>query len=561
MKITRSNLKRIIETYLKEAPLAWGEDEEGNRIPSIVVPGSKEEKEEFIKRSDEVPGGLHVNPEEVHEFGSEAFEGGQLFSGAHYRGMPYSHDKETGDMSIDYLREKYKSLYLRSGYVSRVDRQLKKFPIDVHFVLLPHFVGPKGNYDDPFSSFYQGLSLRKDKEVDQSGQAFTSEFDLEGKRIVQDNPGYMRGDVNITEFADDSGKTRQFVFDANDANLKEYNNFIKDYIKEKTGAIVKPDDLVVVNFVTFRNIKKVLTLNDFEKAKKYIDSIIGKRFNFIDSIYLIFHSLFDSGPMAIPSEYDLSDPNPVDGGDEHVFSSLFQRLSKYDSFFNIPYEGYSSNRLNFPQARVLTVTEEEFAELQRKAAMFGLTWKKVPNSNQLRTGLTHGAQQGLHLNKKDYRRAISLGLGASIVVRAKDSKSKKIISPLSSFRNQSRDTSHDARKSDTVATIIRDKRDKDSQSKDVRSIFNVKTIRKGTINSGFDFYAEMCNVAFLADIFPINVAKIKNSEILNDNDKDWLLRVFVPYFKRVYEMIKAFRESLKGKFIYGSASDLTRFDK
>ena len=557
MKITRRQLKRIFEIYLKEAPLAWGEDEEGNEIPSIVVPGTKEEKEEFIKRSDAVPGGLHVNPEEVHEFGSEAFEGGNLFSGAHHRGMPYDHDKETGDMSIDYLREKYKSLYLRSGYVNRIDKQLKRFPIDVHFVLLPMFIGPKGSYDDPFTSFYQSLSLRKDKEVDQSGQTFTQETDREGKRIVQDNPGYMRGDVNIEEFAADSGKTRQFVFDANDANLREYNNFIKDYIKEKTGAIVKSDDLVIVNFVTFRNIKKVLTLNDFEKAKSYIDSIIAKRFNFIDSIYLIFHSLFDSGPMAIPSEYDLSDPNPPDGGDEHIFSNLFQRLSKYDSFFNIPYEGYSSNRLNFPQARVLTVTEEEFGDLQRKAAMFGLTWKNVPNSNQLRTGLTQGVQQDLHLSKEDYNRAISLGLAASIVVRTEDNKNKKIISAPASGNNL--DISHDARKSDTVATIINNK--KDEESKDIRSIFRVKTIRNGTINSGFDFYSEMCNVAFLLDIFPIDVAKIESSEFLNDDDKAWLLSVFVPYFERVYEMIKEFRNSLKGKFIYGSASDLTRFNK
>lgn len=546
MKITRSQLKRIVESYLKEAPLAWGEDEEGNKTPSIVVPGSKEEKEEFIKRSDEVPGGLYLNPEEVHEFGSESFEAGALFGGDHHKGMPYDHDKNIGDMSIDYLREKYKSLYLKSGYVSRIDRQLQRFPIDVHFVLLPMFVGPRGSYDDPFTSFYQKLSLRKDKEVDRSGQTFTSEIDREGKRVIRDNPGYMRGDVNIEEFASDSGKTRQFVFDANDANLKEYNDFIKDYIKEKTGAIVKADDLVIVNFVTFRNIKKVLTLNDFEKAKEYIDSIIAKRFNFIDSIYLIFHSLFDSGPMAIPSVYDLSDPNPSDGGDENVFSNLFQRLSKYDSFFNIPYEGYNSNRLNFPQASVLTVTEEEFADLQRKAAMFGLEWKKVSNSNQLRTGLHIS-----NVSKKDYQQALSLGLGSSIVVRAKDDKSKKIISPPVSG------TSHDERKLDNVATVIRHS----NEDTDVRSIFRVKTIRNGTINSGFDFYSEMCNVAFLFDIFPIDVEKIESSEFLNDDDKDWLLSVFVPYFERVYEMIKEFRNNLKGKFIYGSASDLTRFNK
>ena len=52
MKLTKRQLKGLVEVFLKEAPLAMGDDDK----PSIVVPGGKEEREEFKEKSSEVDG-------------------------------------------------------------------------------------------------------------------------------------------------------------------------------------------------------------------------------------------------------------------------------------------------------------------------------------------------------------------------------------------------------------------------------------------------------------------------------------------------------------------------
>ena len=518
MKLSKRQLSVLIESFLKESPLALGDDGK----PSIIVPGDKEEREEFESRTKAVDVHPELDSRAPNEFAGTLFgDDGKIFG--MMSGDSFSdgveHDIEIGDQVNEYISGRYKELYLSAGNVKRVQSQLSRFPIDVHFVLLPQFVGPGQGFDSAFNTFSQATNLS-------SGDS------------LETNVGHMRNNAQDVKWLEhELGLSRQNIVSANDSRMAEYNIFIKDYIKEKTGAVVKPDDLVVVNFVVFRNTRHALKLNDFERAKSFIDSIIKKRFYFIDSIYNIFHTFFDGGPMSIPLANDeLTE-------DQGIFINLFSILSKYDPFFNFPATNYKQFFANAHRS----ITQQEFDELVRKAKSIGTDIVQDSGSNTYRA-LDNQQLYDRYGNWDKVRKisadSLRLGLTTPVIVR---SVNKKVISPESEYNSQR------TAKPDEVGQILRS-----SSSAGVRDIFKPKTIKSGKINTAFDFYAELCNVAFLNQTFPVDIEKLKNNEIISDDDKKQIMNEFIPYMENLYSEILEFTDKLKGKFVYGSASDVTR---
>jgi len=145
-------------------------------------------------------------------------------------------------------------------------------------------------------------------------------------------------------------------------------------------------------------------------------------------------------------------------------------------------------------------------------------------------------------------------LKAAYMIRSPDKK-RTISTGLNDQKYDIGDsfTTPSARKPDTIGSIL----GKGSE-KDVRGIFKPRTIKMGTINTPFDFYAELFNFSFLQQRLPIDIQKIKESKVLSEDDKEYLLYVFVPYVEGVHQEVLDFTQSLKGSFAYGSASDITR---
>ena len=548
MRLTRKQLNILIERFLKEAPLATGDDDQ----PSIVVPGGEEEREEFKKRSGEVDGDNPVlDPEKIMGLSigaRQSYDIDSIMRGSR-RNPPEAIDPEFVKQVNEYLSEEYKKLYLNSGNVRRVTRQLSNFPLDIHFVLLPQFVGVD-SYSSDISQFFNDFRVNS-KEFGRETRPGGRSSNVGDERKVVKDLNSLAG-FNVNDAVEISHKSRQKIFSGDDSRMGPYNNFIKDYIKEKTGAIVKPDDLVIVNFVTFRNVGKVLDYRDLEAAKTYIDSILKKRFYFQDSIYMIMHTFFDGGPMGIPAGvheyYDEGDERGLGKEDvvfdQVVFYELCQRLKKYDPFFNFAFDAYDEHRKfqreNPPEyasaediERLKVLARQYDGEMVHNPTFDSWYFKSNDGSpKSARTDLPDEFEPAYMIRSANKKRTISTGLDDEIGYSFTTTRKKK---------------------PDTIGTILGK-----GTTEEVRSIFKPRTIKMGTINTPFDFYAELCNFSFLQQRFPIDVQKIQTSNILTDDDKDYLLNEFVPYFEGIHQEVLDFTQSLKGTFVYGSASDITR---
>ena len=537
----------MIESFLKEAPLALGNDGK----PSIIVPGGEEEREEFKKRSGEVDGdNLVLDPETLMGLSIGARKTHDVAGIQNSRNPPESIDPDFVKKVNEYLSEEYKKLYLGAGNVKRVTRQLSNFPLDIHFVLLPQFVG-MDSYSSDISQFFNDLRVNSKEFGRQARTGGRSPSVGDERKVVKDLNSLVG--FNVNDAVEISHNSRQKIFDSDDPTMRPYNDFIKDFIKEKTGAVVKPDDLVIVNFVVFRNIGKVLDYRDFEAAKTYIDAILKKRFYFQDSIYMIMHTFFDGGPMGIPAgvhEYfDEGDESGLGKEgvifDQVVFYELCQRLKKYDVFFNFDFDNYDEHRKFTRENPAEYASADEIEELKSLALQYDGKMMHLPqfdswyfksNDGRIeRDDIPDELKAGYMIRSPNKKRTISTGLNGQ----------KYDIGD--SF------TTPSARKPDTIGSIL----GKGSE-KDVRGIFKPRTIKMGTINTPFDFYAELCNFSFLQQRFPIDIQKIQTSSMLTDDDKDYLLNEFVPYFEGIHQEVLDFTQSLKGTFVYGSASDITR---
>ena len=549
MRLTRKDLNILIERFLKEAPLATGDDDQ----PSIIVPGSEEEREEFKKRSGEVDGDNPVlDPEKIMGLSIGArrsYDIDSIMFGS--RNPPEDIDPAFVKQVNEYLSEEYKKLYLSSGNVKRVTRQLSNFPLDIHFVLLPQFVGVD-SYSSDISQFFNDFRV--------NSKEFGREMRLGGRsanvgderKVVKDLNSLGVFSNNINDAVEISHKSRQKIFSVDDPKMGPYNEFIKDFIQEKTGAVVKPDDLVIVNFVTFRNIGKVLDYRDFEAAKTYIDSILRKRFYFQDSIYMIMHTFFDGGPMGIPAGvheyYDEGDERGLGKEgvvfDQIVFYELCQRLKKYDPFFNFSFDDYDEHRKFTRENPPEYASVEDIERLKVLARQYDGKMVHNPTRNSWYFKSNDGRPDSERPELPDEFEPIYM-------IRSSNKK-RTITTGLDDEIGYSFTTTR-KKKPDTIGTIL----GKDSEQ-GVRNIFKPKTIKSGTVNTPFDFYAELCNFSFLQQRFPIDIQKIENSDVLSEDDKDYLLNEFVPYYQGIHQEVLDFTQSLKGTFVYGSASDITR---
>lgn len=536
--ITRGQLRQLVETFLFEAPLATSD----SGTPSISMPKDRSDKKAFKKKSDQI---------KTRRLKTTMYPN---YAGDYEQWDENPKKTKSYHKKIhDYISSKYAKLFLSASKIKRISRQLSKLPIDVHFVLLPHM---SDSQDSQITNLNQRVAIRdRDLPDDHDRQqmsaergTFLSSFeekdendpDFDESIHYRKNPG----------FSDDVPLSRHVIVDSNDSKMKNYNNFIKRHIKEKTGAVVKKDDLVFVTFVLFREMHAVLRMNDFEKAKAYIDSTISKKFFFQDSLYMLTHSLFDSGPMTKLNE--------------KLLGEMFIRLRKYDNFFTFALKGKNNKDTGefhvyrFHDVQSLSYTPEEFKNIQDFLELCNVEmYEHSPGCYKAREKRDSGRrdwkertisgfkQYGSHFNLPIDEQELRLMLGTSTMTCIKGSKKtvvgKKNVVPSKEL------------KQDQIGTIF----SKNKKSSDeVRKFFSAKTIQKGTINTPFDFMAEMMNVAFLTQSFPLNVKRIKASTILSQEDKDFMLNKVVPYFKEVHEYILRATQELKGKFIYGSHSDL-----
>lgn len=547
MILSKRQLNLLIEAFLKEAPLAMGDDDQ----PSIIVPGGEEEREEFKKRSGEVDGDNPVlDPEKIMGLSINArnsYDIETILRGS--REAPETIDPDFVKQVNEYLSEEYKKLYLNAGNVKRVTRQLSNFPLDIHFVLLPQFIGVD-SYSSEISQFFSDFRVNSKKFGRESRLGGRSGNVGDERKVVKDLEN-LAG-FNINHAVEIAHKSRQKIFSFDDSYMGPYNKFIKDFIQEKTGAIVKPDDLVIVNFVTFRNIGKVLDYRDFEAAKTYIDSILKKRFYFQDSIYMIMHTFFDGGPMGIPAGvheyYDEGDERGLGKEgvvfDQVVFYELCQRLKKYDPFFNFSFDAYDEHRKFTRENPPEYASVEDIERLSALAKQYDGemvynstfdSWYFKSNDGRPESeipDLPDEFEPAYMIRSANKKRTITTGLNDEIGYSFTTTREKK---------------------PDTIGTILGKEK-----GQGVRSIFKPRTIKSGTINTPFDFYAELCNFSFLQQRFPIDIQKIRNFDVLSENDKDYLLNEFVPYFQGIHQEVLDFTQSLKGTFVYGSASDITR---
>lgn len=547
MILSKRQLNLLIEAFLKEAPLATGDDDQ----PSIIVPGGEEEREEFKKRSGEVDGDNPVlDPEKIMGLSINArnsYDIETILRGS--REAPETIDPDFVKQVNEYLSEEYKKLYLNAGNVKRVTRQLSNFPLDIHFVLLPQFIGVD-SYSSEISQFFSDFRVNSKKFGRESRLGGRSGNVGDERKVVKDLES-LAG-FNVNDAVEIAHKSRQKIFSVDDSYMGPYNKFIKDFIQEKTGAIVKPDDLVIVNFVTFRNIGKVLDYRDFEAAKTYIDSILKKRFYFQDSIYMIMHTFFDGGPMGIPAGvheyYDEGDERGLGKEgidfDQVIFYELCQRLKKYDPFFNFSFDDYDEHRKFTRENPPEYASVEDIERLSALAKQYDGkmvynstfdSWYFKSNDGRPKSeipDLPDEFEPAYMIRSASKKRTITTGLDDEIGYSFTTTRKKK---------------------PDTIGTILGKEK-----GQGVRSIFKPRTIKSGTVNTPFDFYAELCNFSFLQQRLPIDIQKIRNSDVLSENDKDYLLNEFVPYFQGIHQEVLDFTLSLKGTFVYGSASDITR---
>jgi len=488
--LIRSILREAMTEMLAEAPLAWGEDEEtGEKKPSISGPvGEKERKElhDQLKdtelfddynttghRGEDVTYKqgvkLYGNEEEPYDVG-QAIEG-DYNSNFYYD--DYEHDGEAAKKKDQVISDEYMKTYLRAGYVKRADKQFKRFPFDVHFVILPQFLGTDHFGGNANPGFYSGA----------------------GMLSVTDGDRYQSNSGKKVEKGIDANHFERFDIVENAPKLE---SFIKGYIKAKTGAIVKDTDIIFVNFVNFRYGANpglssemdpevnILNLDD-ETLKKDIKA----KFLFADSLYMLMHTMFDGGPFAQRLT-----------GLPGIFSILKMViiLTKYDSWFN----------------------------------------RMVDNIHDM---------AGTHIGDWSEAEAI---LG-DVDIRDFDSPDTLANNNPNWKKNEKPIRVIGTNKADTGSGLVFAK-----QEKSLRDIFKVKTIRQGSINTGFDFVSELCTVAVLNRIFPISIKGIANS-IMSDEDKELMLTL-LPGIEEVTSAAIELVDGLSGEMMIGSSTDQKNYD-
>ena len=545
--ITKRQLRHLVEMFVLEAPLATSD----SGTPSISIPKDRSARKAFKRKSDQIkPRRLKTRMYPSYEDEYKRWDKNPSETKSYHKKIH------------DYISSKYVKLFLSASKIKRISRQLSKLPVDVHFVLLPHMSDPEGGQ---ITNLNQRIAIRDrslpDSRDHQQMSAERGTFLSNREEKDENDPDfdYEKHHMKNPGFSDDDPLSRHVIVDSNDSRMKNYNDFIKRHIKEKTGAVVKKDDLVFVTFVLFREMRVVLRMNDFEKAKAYIDSTINKKFFFQDSLYMLMHSLFDSGPMTRLNQI--------------LIGEMFIRLRKYDDFFAFPLKGVKNKDTGefdvhaFNDQQTLSYSLDEFKILQDFLALSNVEMyehspgcykakkktKDDPAISHTGDGAAswkdrvilafrqHRSRLKLPFDEEELKLLLASTTGICVRGSKRAVVGQKKVVPSKEL------------KQDQIGSIIR----KNKQTSDeVRKFFRAKTIQKGTINTAFDFVAEMMNVAFLTQSFPLNVKRIKASNMLSQEDKDFMLNKVVPYFKEVHDYILRSTQELKGKFIYGSHSDL-----
>lgn len=477
MKIKRSQVRKIIQevirNHINEAPLAWGEDEEtGEKKPSISMPSSEDER---LSVYDDL-----LNTEIGDDNDSALTK---------YRSTENSLDgDDLTDSDIDDLKikdeeisKKYREIMLSSGNVKRVDRQFEKFPYDVHFVILPQMIGGEAYWNDlldGYNFFSSPLNLSYDKSFSFNRDSLNSTAD---NSLFNKVPGFLSRFGVLMD-----GKNDRF------------EKFITNYIKEKTGAIVKTDDVIFVNFLNFRytawDSRRSEKANILNIDVKEIKKTISKKFYFLDSLYMIIHNLFDGGPFQGFSQ--LPSIEAIE---------MLLILSKYNVYLRSLLGTYL-NYMSPNEKNKYVAFDGEYAQLNDGWSDIVKSWNAGgPPQDQF-----------------------------SII---KKSVGKETTPDSGYIRDNS--------------SLV--KKQSEGDNSNVIDIFNVKSIKNGLVNSGFDFYSEMLTYSTLTGFFPISIKKLKALDI-DEHDKKRLIEI-MPLLREYIKRGVSKAHSLRGKTMIGSSTD------